>query len=152
MAVTESNGLTTTARWDFRDYQLSLGQREVAVREPDMLLDVPVLKAEELDLDVEGLKARVWVAAELGDLLKLSTGADVNLDKAKLTATELDVQALVEVRLAEVRAILDKAFTAIGERPEVLLGGPHAGAGEELRQAEQATNQSVGETTKASPF
>ena len=131
---------------------LSQGQREVAVREPDLLLDVPVLTAEELDLDVEGLKARVWVAAELGDLLKLSTGADVNLDKAKLTATDLDVQALVEVRLAEVRAILMKALTTIGEHPEVLLAGPDTGAGQELRQAGQATSQGIGETTKASPF
>ena len=117
----QSNVVTTTGRWDFGAYRLSQNQREVAVwDEPDVLLDVPVLKAAEMDLDVEGLKSRVWVAAELGDLLKLSAGADVNLDKAQLKARDLELQAIVKVRLDEVRAILFKAFTTVSENPEIL--------------------------------
>jgi len=53
-------------------------------------------------------------------LLKLSTGADVNLDKAQLKARDLELQALVKVRLDEVRAILFKAFTTVSENPEIL--------------------------------
>ena len=37
-----------------------------------MLLDVPVLKVEEIDLTVEGLRAHVAVLAELADLVKQS--------------------------------------------------------------------------------
>ena len=115
------NEVTTTGRWIFEDFRLSEDGREVAVGdEPDVLLDVPVLKVNEMDLHVEGLKARVWVTAELGDLLKLSTGADVNLDQVELMAKDLDVQALLAIRLDEVRAILIKALTTVGENPEIL--------------------------------
>jgi hypothetical protein len=121
MAILESTGLTTTASWDFEDCWLSQDQREVAVcKGPDLLLDVPVLKIDEMDLHVEGLKARVWVTAEMVDLVRLSTGADVNLDKVDLTAKDMDVQALVNVRLDEVRAILVKALTTVSENPDGL--------------------------------
>ena len=152
MTVPESNKVATTSGWSFEDYRLSQATREVAARdEPDVLLDVPVLKAKEMDLDVEGLKARVWVAAELADLVKLSTGADVNLDKAKLRAKDLEVQAFVKVRLDEVRAILEKAFTTIGENPEILLGAPNTAAGQGMDQSGRTTKQTAA-TTKATPF
>src|SRR5919112_3690210 len=88
--------------------------------EPDVLLDVPVLKVEEIYLEVEGLRAHVAVLAELADLVKLSVGADVNLDRVKLTIKGIEAQALLKVRLEQVRAILDKALTTIGENPEIL--------------------------------
>ncbi len=78
-----------------------------------MLLDVPVLK-------VEGLRAHVAVLAELADLVKLSVGADVELDKVELTIKGVEAQALLTVRLEQVRAILDKALTTIGGNPEIL--------------------------------
>ena len=85
-----------------------------------MLLDVPVLKVEEITLTVEGLRAHVAVLAELADLVKLSVGADVALDKVELTIKGVEAQALLKVRLEQVRAILDKALTTIGENPEIL--------------------------------
>jgi hypothetical protein len=88
--------------------------------EPDVLLAVPVLKVEEIYLEVEGLRAHVAVLAELADLVKLSVAADVNLDRVKLTIKGIEAQALLKVRLEQVRAILDKALTTIGENPEIL--------------------------------
>jgi hypothetical protein len=85
-----------------------------------VLLDVPVLKVEEINLTVEGLRAHVAVLAELADLVKLSVGADVNLDKVELEIKGVEAQALLKVRLEQVRAILDKALTTIGENPEIL--------------------------------
>ena len=121
ITIPESNAVTTTTGWVFEDFRLSQGQREVAVcDQPDVLLTVPVFKVKDMDLHVEGLKARVWVAAEVGDLVKLSTGADVNLDKFDLAAQDVDVQALLEIRLDEVRAILLKALTTVSENPEIL--------------------------------
>jgi hypothetical protein len=85
-----------------------------------VLLDVPVLKVDEIDLTVEGLRAHVAVLAELADLVKLSVGADVELDKVELTIKGVEAQVLLKVRLEQVRAILDKALTTIGENPEIL--------------------------------
>jgi hypothetical protein len=85
-----------------------------------VLLDVPVLKVEEIHLTVEGLRAHVAVLAELADLVKLSVGADVELEKVELEIKGVEAQVLLKVRLEQVRAILDKALTTIGENPEIL--------------------------------
>jgi len=60
----------------------------------------------------------VAVLAELTDLVKLSVGADAGLDKVELERAWR--QALLQVRLEQVRAILNKAFTTIDENPEIL--------------------------------
>ena len=120
-SVQESDGETTAARREYEDHRLSQAERQDTVSdEPDVLLDVPVLKVEEIDLKVEGLRAHVSVLAELADLVKLSVGADVALDKVELTIKGVEAQALLKVRLDQVRAILDKALTTIGENPEIL--------------------------------
>jgi DNA anti-recombination protein RmuC len=120
-SVQNSEGETTAARREYEDHRLSQGERQGAdSNEPDVLLDVPVLKVEEITLTVEGLRAHVAVLAELADLVKLSVGADVELDKVELTIKGIEAQALLKVRLEQVRAILDKALTTIGENPEIL--------------------------------
>jgi hypothetical protein len=121
--VQNSDGQTTAAQREYEDHRLSQGeqqQQDAGSNEPDVLLDVPVLKVEEIDLNVEGLRAHVAVLAELADLVKLSVGADVSLDKVELTIKGVEAQALLKVRLEQVRAILDKALTTIGENPEIL--------------------------------
>jgi hypothetical protein len=120
-SVHESDRETTAAQREDEDHRLSQAERQpTGSDEPDVLLDVPVLKVEEIDLTVEGLRAHVSVLAELADLVKLSVGADVTLDKVELTIKGVEAQALLKVRLEQVRAILDKALTTIGENPEIL--------------------------------
>jgi len=120
-SVRKSDGETTAAQREYEDHRLSQGERQDAGSdEPDVLLDVPVLKVEEITLKVEGLRAHVSVMAELADLVKLSVGADVGLDKVELTIKGVEAQALLKVRLEQVRAILDKALSTIGENPEIL--------------------------------
>jgi hypothetical protein len=119
--VQESDGETTAARREYEGHRLSHGERQNAGSdEPDVLLDVPVLKVDEINLTVEGLRAHVSVLAELADLVKLSVGADVSLDKVELEIKGVEAQVLLKVRLEQVRAILDKALTTIGENPEIL--------------------------------
>jgi hypothetical protein len=119
--VQESDGETTAAQREYEDHRLPHGERQNAGSdEPDVLLDVPVLKVDEINLTVEGLRAHVAVLAELADLVKLSVGADVSLDKVELEIKGVEAQVLLKVRLEQVRAILDKALTTIGENPEIL--------------------------------
>ena len=119
--VQKPDAEATIAHRIYQDYRLSQDQREAAAcDEPDVLLDVPVLRVAEIDLDVDELRAHVAVVAELADLLRLSVGADVNLEAAKLRIKGVEAQALLKVRLEEVRAILDKALSTIGENPEIL--------------------------------
>jgi hypothetical protein len=119
-SVRKSDGETTAAQREYEEYRQSQVERQDAGSdEPDVLLDVPVLKVEEITLKVEGLRAHVAVLAELADLVKLSVGADVELDKVELQIKGVEAQALLKVRLEQVRAILDKALTTIGENPEL---------------------------------
>jgi hypothetical protein len=62
------------------------------------------------------------VLAELSNLLNLSAGADVRLDLVKLEITGVRAQALLKVRLENVRAILEKALDTIAENPQILEG------------------------------
>ena len=120
-SLPDSDGEETAARREYEDHRLSQDERQpTGSSEPDVLLDVPVLKVDEIDLTVEGLRAHVAVLAELADLVKLSVGADVELDKVELTIKGVEAQVLLKVRLEQVRAILDKALTTIGENPEIL--------------------------------
>ena len=120
-SVRESDGEMTAAQREYEDHRISQGERQDAGSdEPDVLLDVPVLKVDEITLKVEGLRAHVAVLAELADLVKLSVGADVGLDKVELEIKGVEAQALLKVRLEQIRAILDKALTTIGENPEIL--------------------------------
>ena len=112
-----SDGQTTTTQHEYQDYLPSQDRRQAGADEPDVLLDA-VVKAEELALEVEGLRARVWVQAEVADVVKLSVGADVNVHALDLAIKGVDVQAFFRVSLDEVQAILDKALTAVGEHPE----------------------------------
>src|ERR1700750_1542253 len=52
--------------------------------EPDVLLDVPQLKVEELGMEVENLHAQVALEARLGELLHLHVGVDVVADRVAL--------------------------------------------------------------------
>src|SRR5215208_338387 len=89
-------------------------------QEPDVLLDVANLEVEKITLEVDSLRAHISVLAELANLLNLSVGADVQLGRVKLEITGVRAQALLKVRLENVRAILVKALETLGEHPEIL--------------------------------
>jgi hypothetical protein len=104
--------------------------------EPDVLLDVPQLHVDEIDLEVEGLRARVSLQAEVLDLLKLNVGADVALDEVKLDIKGVDAQALLKVRLDNVAQVIGRVLTTIDRNPEIL---------EQLTSGLGAAAQKVGE-------
>ena len=91
-----------------------------AAQDPDVLLEVPTLGVEELHLEVESLKARISVQAELADMVKLNVGVDVDLGKVKLGVKGLDAQVLLKVKLDNIRAILEQAMEAIDRDPGIL--------------------------------
>jgi hypothetical protein len=96
------------------------GRRSPDQQEPDVLLDVPNLEVEKITLEVDSLRAHISVLAELANLLNLSVGADVQLGRVKLEIDGVRAQALLKVRLENVRAILEKALETLGEHPEIL--------------------------------
>lgn len=88
----------------------------------DLVLDVPVLKVDELDLEVEELRAHVSLRAEVADLVKINVGVDVYLNKVKLGVKGVEAQALLTVRLQQILGTLNQALEAINRNPQILGG------------------------------
>jgi len=89
---------------------------------PDVFLDVPVLNVEELDLEVNDLRAHVSLRAELADLVKINIGVDAYLDKVTLGIKGLEAQAQLKVRLERILGTLERALDAIDNNPQIIGG------------------------------
>ena len=108
--------------------------------DPDVVLDVPTLNVEELDLEVENLRAHVSVRAEVANFVNINIGVDAYLDKVKLGIKGIDAQVLLKVKLERILGTIDRALSAIEQNPGLL--------DEQLRGADQGTAEiegSVGE-------
>ncbi|MEV4805223.1 hypothetical protein AB0K18_34930 [Nonomuraea sp. NPDC049421] len=100
---------------------MSEGAEEARVStDPDVYLDVPEVKVDEITLDVQDLRARVSLQAEVLDLLKLNVGADVFLGSVNLTIKGVEAQALLKVRLDNVARIIDRVLQTIDTNPQLL--------------------------------
>ncbi|WP_242571270.1 hypothetical protein [Streptomyces sp. NP-1717] len=125
--------------------------------EPDVYLDVPVLNIEEIQLDVQDLRAHVSLQAEVLDLLKLNVGADVTLGSVDLDIKGVEAQAQLKVRLHNVATIVNRVLTTIDRNPEILehlsrglgeaaeeIGTGAGGAAKEIGKGTGDAAQSVG--------
>jgi hypothetical protein len=88
--------------------------------DPDVSLDVPSLGVEELNLEVENLRHRTSMQAELADMVKLNIGVETVLDGAKLALKGVDAQTFLKANLDNVRAILGRALDTIDSNPQIL--------------------------------
>jgi hypothetical protein len=111
---------------------------------PDVLLDVPVVKVDEIDIEVDHLRAQVAVLAEVRDLVQISVGADVGLGKVELKIEGVEAQALLKARLDNVALILERVLTTLDRNPELLEGIGHA-----VERVGEGTGHLVGESGEA---
>ena len=125
---------------EYEEYDGVLGAAS-ADTEPDVLLDVPAVKVEEIHLEVEDLTAQISLQAEVLSLLKLHVGADVSLGHVSLEIKGVDAVAQLKVRLDKVEAIIDRVMTTIDNNPQILsdlTGGLGEAAGQIGRGAGEA--------------
>jgi len=71
----------------------------------DVIVDVPVIKVDKIEVEVEDLTAQVAVAAEVRRLAEVSVGAVAHLDKVELEIYGVEAQALLNARLDTVHSI-----------------------------------------------
>lgn len=112
--------------------------------EADVLLDVPTLRVDEINLEVADLRARVSLNAEVLDLLRLHVGADVALGRVNLDIKGVEAQALLKVRLDNVAAIIKDVLRTIDNNPE-LLENITRSAGRAVEGIGTATGRAVGD-------
>src|SRR5215208_8545182 len=116
--------------------------------EPDVLLDVPQLRVDEILLDVEDLRAHVSVQADVLNLLRLSVGADVQPGSVHLEIRGVEAQALLKVRLDKVAEIINRVLSTIDRNPEIVdLILPPLGAA--VSELDRTAGRSVDEVAGA---
>ncbi len=119
--------------------------------EPDVIVDIPVVKVDEIHFELDDLEARVSLHAEVLDLVKLSVGVHVELGKVELNIKGVEAQALMRARLDHVTAIIDRVLTTLDRNPEVLksigktLEPVGKGAGKAVGEVGEGANKAVGQ-------
>lgn len=123
-AITLAAALAATPAWAQTrgDRQASQTAQRILASgdQPDVLLDVPNLSVEEITLEVDNLEAHVSLDARLANLLKLTAGADVSIDNVTLTIKGVQAQALLVVRLDNVRAIIERTLQTLDNNPQII--------------------------------
>ena len=112
---------------------------------PDLVLDIPVLNVDELDLEVDDLRAHVSLNAEILDFVKINVGVDVYLENVKLGIKGVEAQALLKVKLERALGTLSRALEVIGNNPQVLSRGAQ-GTGQAAGGTSRGTSQTARET------
>lgn len=99
--------------------QLAL-QATSSGEQPDVVLDIPNLSVDDLTIEVQKLEAHVALDARLANLLKLTAGADVNIDNVKIQLKGVQAQATLIVRLDNVRAIIERTLQTLDNNPQLV--------------------------------
>src|SRR5919109_3855691 len=132
----------TVAEREYLEYALSDPQE--TGEDPDVLLDVPVVKVDSIHLQLENLDAHVALKAQVLDLVKLNVGVDAHLGKLRLDIKGVEAQALLKVRLDHVAAIVDRVLTTIDRNPELVKS-----LGEAVEEIGSGAGHTLGETGEA---
>ena len=138
---------------------------------PDVLVDVPVVKVDKIEIEVDDLQARVAALASVRNLLNLRVGAHARLGQVVLNIEGVEAQALLKARLDNVSKIIERVLLSLDRNPELLEAVGHAaeqlgggaehllgetgeavegvgtGAGQALPEVGQGVEQGVGQLT-----
>lgn len=92
--------------------------------DPDVFLDVPSLKVDEIDLEVEDLRVKVSFQADLADLVRINVGLEAELGRVKLKIKGVEAQAQLKARLDNVRAIFSEVLGSLEQNPRFFRDSP----------------------------
>ncbi|WP_433281593.1 hypothetical protein [Micromonospora sp. CA-244673] len=96
------------------------GHSSKTMSDPDVVLQLPQVKVEQIYVEVDNLDASVSLRARLGSLLQLDVGVQAHLGTVKIDIRGVEADAMLEVRLEELRGILDSALRTIERNPEII--------------------------------
>lgn len=131
---------STVPEREYQDYTLLHPGSISDSDEPDVLVDIPVVKVDEIHFELDDLEARVSLHAEVLDLVKLSVGVHAELGKVELTISGVEAQALLRARLDHVTAIIDRVLTTLDRNPKLIESIGHT-----LEKVGTGTSRAVGE-------
>ena len=105
-------------RREYPDYEV-VDPSEIDHR-PDVVLDIPVVKVDEIGVDVEHLRATVGLRADLQHLVNLNVGVAARLGNLELKIEGVEAQGLFMARLDNVSKLLGRVLTTLDRNPALL--------------------------------
>ncbi|GAA3777662.1 hypothetical protein [Micromonospora maritima] len=96
------------------------GRSSKTMSDPDVVLQIPQAKVQQIYVEVDNLDASVSLRARLGSLLQLDVGVRAQLGMVKIDIKGVEAEAMLEVRLEELRGILDSALHTIERNPQII--------------------------------
>ncbi len=85
----------------------------------DVILEVPSIKAESVNMDAENLKFSISVKAQLSNFSHIEIGTDIHVEKIKLDINSLEAEALFTAKLKKIETIFIKALESIDKNPDI---------------------------------
>jgi pyruvate/2-oxoglutarate dehydrogenase complex dihydrolipoamide acyltransferase (E2) component len=136
------DGVETVAEEIYRNYAEEA--RKTPGVDPDVLIDVPVVKVDSIHLELDDLRAHVALQAKVLELVKLNVGVDVQLGKVALDIKGVEAQAVLKVRLDHVTAIVDRVLTTVDRNPDLVES-----IGKAVEDVGEGTGHTLGESGEA---
>lgn len=90
------------------------------VDNPDVLLDIPNVSVDTLVIEVDYLKANLALDARVANLVTLTAGVDVGIERVNIRIKGVQATALLVVRLDNVRAIIEKTLQTLDNNPQLV--------------------------------
>ncbi|WP_433281269.1 hypothetical protein [Micromonospora sp. CA-244673] len=88
--------------------------------DPDVVLQIPHLRVDDICAEVDDLDAHVSLRARLGGLLQLDVGVQARLGTVRIDIRGVTTEAMLEVRLDELNGILDRALSTVDRNPQIV--------------------------------
>jgi hypothetical protein len=86
----------------------------------DVVLEVPRLSVDSIILKVDTLRARLSLAAQAANLVRISAGASVGIDQVELTIRTVVAEAYLYVDLDNVARVVDRVVQTLEKNPELI--------------------------------
>lgn len=125
---------------------------------PDLFLDVPQIKTEQIKLALEDLDAHVALQAELSGMVKINVGVSVGIKKLDLDIKGLDLNALLKVKLQNVHKIFSRTLESLDKNPDILKNMDTSGSNTKEKkkiaavEKEQPEGKNIAQDTKDNNF
>ena len=98
----------------------SAKERAAAAGNPDVYLEVPDLRVDQILLEVDDLDVHLALDARVANLVSIKAGVDARIGNVKLDIRGVQAEAYLTVRLDNVARILDRTLTTLDNNPEIV--------------------------------
>ena len=86
----------------------------------DVVLDVPNLCVDRLQLGVRNLQVHLALDARVANLVEITAGADVSIARVDIGLFGVQAQALLLVDLDDVYQVIDRTLTFVDNNPQIV--------------------------------